>query len=661
MRDSRKCRPGRGTAGLYATALLCAFFGTRDASGGEGTAFVSRVASPSRKISVVVSVGEELTYAVHAHERTVITPSPLRIDFVDAPPLGGGLSPLKKVINNVTRTWEPPFGKHAEIRDNYAELRLSLRETAAPGRRLGLVFRVYDDGVAYRYTFPEQGAMDRFRIAGEYSTWTFSDDHAAWIADYDGYRGHQETVYARGRLSDIGTDAWVGMPLLVKVADHLYAAVTEAHLDDWAGMYIRAMEKATVDEKEKKAEKTPIRLVSRLAGEGVPVRAAVPHASPWRVIMIGERPGDLVASDIIENLNPPAAIDPSWIRPGKMAWDHWWSGGVNMDMPTNKQYIDLAARMGWKYQLVDWHWYGKPGESDCTTPVEGMDIPALSRYASSRGVRLWLWLNWKDCERRYREAFGLYEQWGIAGVKIDFMARDDQSMVNWYHMIVKAAAEHHLMVNFHGAYKPTGLRRTYPNLVTREGVLGNEYNKWSAKVTPDHNVTIPFTRMLLGPMDYTPGGFLNCSSDTFATGTPTRVQGTRCHQLAMFVVYDSPVTCVCDHPDHYRGPGVEWLRIVPTVWDDTRVLAGAVGEYIVIARRSGRKWFLGAMTNRKPRKIPVPLGFLEPRKYTATIWKDARDAGKDATRAVVERRDVARTSKLQLKLAPGGGAAACFR
>jgi alpha-glucosidase len=284
-------------------------------------------------------------------------------------------------------------------------------------------------------------------------------------------------------------------------------------------------------------------------------------------------------------------------------------------------------------------------------------MPELLRFAKDRGVRLWLWLHWSHADKQYEEAFALYEKWGIAGVKIDFMQRDDQEMVNWYHKIVKKAAEHHLLVNFHGAYKPTGFRRTYPNLMTREGVLGNEYNKWSKRVTPEHNCTLPFTRMLAGPMDYTPGGFLNRSKDKFKTNVkPTQVMGTRCHELAKFVIYDSPLRCVCDNPSNYENqPGLEFLRVVPTVWDDTKVLNGEVGKYITMARRSGQSWFIGAMTDCQERTLEIKLNFLGRGKYAAHIFADAPDSGENAEKLVEDKRVVTAKDKLTVKMASGGG------
>jgi alpha-glucosidase len=315
--------------------------------------------------------------------------------------------------------------------------------------------------------------------------------------------------------------------------------------------------------------------------------------------------------------------------------------------------------MGWAYTLLDAGWSGPSGILEVNPSVNMEEVLA---FAKARRVRLWLWLHWTTVDRddAYQKAFPLYEKWGIAGVKIDFMNRDDQDMVNWYEKITKSAAEHHLMVNFHGAFKPTGMIRTYPNQITREGILGNEYNRWSARVTPEHKATLPFTRLLAGPGDFTPGGFLNEQLDQFqANVKPTRVQGTRCAELALFVCFESPVCHAADHPSHYRNqPGLDFLRIVPTVWDDTRVLDGEVGEHLVIARRHGDRWFLGALTDRNSRDIPVKLDFLGRGAWTLNLWKDAPDSDTVGEHLATEQRTVTAADELTLHLARAGGAVA---
>jgi alpha-glucosidase len=337
-----------------------------------------------------------------------------------------------------------------------------------------------------------------------------------------------------------------------------------------------------------------------------------------------------------------------------------------MNTATMKYFTDLAAEMGWEYVLVDWGWYGPitnfehGGERDCTKPIPEVDIPEIVRYANAKGVKVLLWIFWTHMDQKMDEALALYQKWGVSGIKVDFMARDDQWMVNWYETLVRKAAEHGLTVDLHGAYKPTGLRRAYPNLLTREGVLGNEYNKWSNRVTPEHKVTIPFTRMLAGPMDFTPGGFLHATPATFeARDRRPQVMGTRAAELAQLVVYESQLQVICDSPDAYRWSpmGVELLKEAPATWDETRVLNGAVGEYVTIARRSGDRWFVGSLTGSEGRTLEVPLGFLGEGAWTARIWADAYDSATKPGQAVERTQKVSAADSLTMELAPAGGQA----
>jgi alpha-glucosidase len=378
--------------------------------------------------------------------------------------------------------------------------------------------------------------------------------------------------------------------------------------------------------------------------------------------VIGRQPGRLIESDLVLNLSTPCQLsDTSWVRPGKIAWDHWWTGDVQMDTSTIKDYIELAAQMGWPYQLVDWQWYGpfnKP-DSDITKVNPAVDMNEVRKFAKEKGVKLWLWLYHTDVDRNdaYKKAFPIYADWGVVGVKIDFMDRDDQEMVNWYEEITKAAGDNHLMVNFHGAFKTSGFNRTFPNQITREGILGNEYNRWSARVTPEHKLTLPFTRFLAGPADFTPGGFVNRQPSQFkADGKCAEVQGTRAAELALFVVYDSPLCCVCDHPRHYyEQAGAGFLKIVPTVWDDTKVLEGEVAKHLVMARRSGQDWFIAGLTDSTARTETLDLSFLRKGKWSLRLWKDAADSNVNAEHLGTEERVVKASEKLTVNLAPAGG------
>jgi hypothetical protein len=397
--------------------------------------------------------------------------------------------------------------------------------------------------------------------------------------------------------------------------------------------------------------------LSRLNEGDVAVQAAAPHVSPWRVMMLGRSPADLVNSEIVLNLNEPSRIaDPSWIRPGMSSWN-WLSSGDRMDMELLKGFIDLSAAMEWEYALIDDGWYKG---WDCTAPIDALDIPALVAYANERNVKLWLWVHWRALDQRMEETFALYEKWGIVGVKTDFMSRDDQWMVNWYHRVLETAAAHKMMINFHGSYKPTGVRRTWPNLMTREAIYGEEQNLGSRQNDPVHKTTLPFTRMLAGPMDYTPGSMLNETKDSWSAGRPVKTIGTRCQELAICVIYDSPIQCMADKPENYYGQkGVEFLRNLPAGWDDTKVLNGRIGEYITTARKKGDTWYLASITNFDERTMDVPLAFLGTGRYQVDLFEDGPAAGTTNARDV-NRRMLTVTAKdtLSVKMASGGGFAA---
>lgn len=384
----------------------------------------------------------------------------------------------------------------------------------------------------------------------------------------------------------------------------------------------------------------------------------------WRVVMLGNRPGDMIASHLIGNLNPPAEGDFSWVKPGKAAWD-WWSGpleGVKPDNATYRRFIDFAAESEFPYYLIDAGWSLGAGpccearpETDVARAAAGIDMPALVRYAADKGVGLLLWVHWQHLEPRMDEVLDTYARWGIKGVKVDFMDRDDQQMVAFYQRLAAATAQRHLLLDMHGAYVPAGLQRSYPNYITQEGVLGAEWNKMDKRVTPKHNLMLPYTRMLAGPIDYTPGGFRHVTPAKFEVrAVMPLTQTTRGQALAMYVVYDSPLQMVSDAPEAYRSAeGFEFVRRVPTAWDETRFLSGEPGRDIVLARRSGAAWYVGAMTADEARIARVPLSFLPAGNYRATMWEDgeAPDQVKRSERIVTAR------DTLALRLSSAGGAA----
>jgi hypothetical protein len=759
------------------------------------------VSSPDGRLRVTVRVDPEFSYSVRYAGEDLILESPLGLEFADQPPLGPGLAIRQKETMSADDTYAPEWGPQKQISDRCNELAVALAESSPPGRYFQIIVRAYDNGVAFRYVLPRQPGLESFTLTKERTGFLPAGSPRCWAADFESFHSHQEAAYPSRKWSEMTAGPTWGVPVVMQFDDSVFAAITEAHLQDWAGMYL-GIDRARLGrllyasgplgsgdssipidvsiegmstlhlltepvatlwcentlwagarvlgksesvkylselkplsfiqpvEKDRRPDKAPLRLGGRSFERGLGtvarnvigfkldrkfsrfqaeigvdtgqtgthrarfevyasstvdsgfqglvatlsplpgtngrqlVRASTPHQSPWRVLLVGKTPGSLIESTLIESLNPPPAFeDRSWIRPGIVQWDHWWSGDTKMDTETIKSFIAFAGENRLPYHLIDAGWYGdfdRP-EADVTSVIPALAMDEIRRFAAEKNVKLWLWVHWSDLDRKLEEAFALYESWGIVGVKVDYMQRDDQEMVRWYERVVRAAANHRLMVDFHGAYKGTGEQRTWPNLMTREGVLGNEWNKWSRDATPEHNVTIPFTRMLTGPMDYTPLGFLNRTPAAFVPTSPTQVQTTRAHQLAMLIVYETPIVCICDLPEHYRGqPGFDFVPGLPTTWDESRVPSGAIGEHIAMARRSGRSWYLGVMNGAGKRTVKVPLEFLGAGTYTMRIFADAPDAATNPERVAESTQEVRSDERYTFTCAPGGGAVARF-
>ncbi len=617
--------------------------------------------------------GRSLGYRVHFKDALLLSDSRLGVTLRGQAPFGTGLAVEKASTQTIDETWTAISGKRRVEHAKANELTLVLRETSPAKRAITYTFRAYDDGIAFRYEIPSQPGLEQFAIISEESEFALPHNCTVFAADFGGFHTHQESEYPKTAISQLKFSHPYGSPLLIEHSSGRWAALSEAATKDWA---VSAFGRVSTGDYTLQTLLTP-----RWDDPSVAVLSQTMRASPWRVVLIGDSPLRLIESSLVQNLNEPCALaDTSWIKPGIAAWDRWWSGDYapdtaikpGMSMEAMKYYIDFAAEMGWPYQLVDWTWYGEPfhpvkGDrganptADITRAIPGMDIPALVAYAQQKGVRLLLWIEWSQANRQMDEAFALYEKWGIAGVKIDFTAREDQEMVNFYHRTAAKAAAHHLMLDIHGAYRPDGLSRTYPNFMTREGVLGNEYNKWSARTTPTHCVTLPFTRGLLGEMDFTPGGWRQKSVEEFRhsdwSKPGTFVMGTRCFQLAMFVVYDSGFTVACDSPYSYRSSpaGLDFLKQVPTRWDDTQALAGEPGSHVAIARRNGDVWYVGAMSEGA-RTLQLPLSFLGAGEWNAELWTDGPDAAEYPDRLVRSSRVLKANATLSLELVKAGGA-----
>ncbi len=634
-----------------------------------------RVASPDGRLALVLSDEAGLRYRVELDGRPVLADSALGLAFADGLVLGPAARIADTRAASHDGVWENAHGPRRRVPDNWRELSLTLREAppagasaASASRVFGLVARAYDDGVAFRYDLPAEFGAGEFTVARELTEFRFTADHRCWSG---GQSSSAETTYPETKLSAVPAYSYGVPPLLVETPS-AYVAIAESDLLDWAGMLISGTGETAAR----------VNLAGRHDGRGAVVGRA-PMRSPWRTLLVARTAADLVASsDFVARLATPNRVaDTSWVRPGVSAWDAWWTG-QNSSMPqftgvyargdnrSHREYIDFAAEMGWPYQLMDWFWYehmtlwdkglnASPNNpsGDFSRIQPHIDPAGLATYARERGVGLWIWAHSLDIKTYGLErALEQLARLGVVGIKVDFFDSDSQETVRWVVQLLESAARHRLMVDLHGIYKPTGLARTYPHFLTQEGVLGNEYGKLDGKRCDiRHTVTLPFTRGLLGPMDFTPGGFLNRTPETFQTTHPAQVIGTRARQLAMCVIYPSPLLVLCDSPANYRGqPGVEFFRGLPTVWDESVVVSAAVADHVVLARRSGDKWWLAAMNGEQPLELDLPLSFLGPGEWTARVFADGTDPA--APETVLEQSvalPAART--LRLSLQGGGG------
>jgi alpha-glucosidase len=571
-----------------------------------------------------------------AYSKTPVVEGTLGLDFVSAESLSENLKVVDTRQSAVRREYVIAVGKASSAQDHYHELVVQLIESRPPQRQLNLEFRAFDDGVAFRYVLPRQGTLERFIINNEQTQLTFPGDPLAKALPLAGYTTPYEWYYETKPISQLTPDRLIGLPLLLEYSEQkVWVAVTEADLTDYAGMYLSRLDGAA-GAFVSRLSPLPGQVEKKVVGE-------TPFSSPWRVLMIGDDPGRLIESNLVFNLSkPPAIKDTSWIKPGKTTfpwWNHYVLEGVDFEPGVNtatmKHYIDFCAEQGIPYHSLDGldiAWYGGPiapsGPTDVTKAAPSIDLPELLKYAKAKGVRLRLWMHWKALQPQIDEAFAKFEEWGIEGVMVDFMDRDDQEMVQFYHEMAEKAAKHHLTLTLHGAYKPTGMERTWPNVLSYEAALNQEYNKWQPPgvkgTPPEHNLDIAFVRMLAGPLDYHQGGMRNVLPENYRfRDVAPPVQGTRGHQLAMYVVYQNHLPMMADYPSAYRGQaGLDFLTEVPATWDETRVLHAELSNCLVVARRKGTDWYLGGMTAGQSRELALPLSFLTADDYEARLYLD---------------------------------------
>jgi alpha-glucosidase len=617
------------------------------------------VSSPNGRIQLIVRTGEVLTYQIELAGEVLVSGSEIALRLADGRAVGPGAAIRSSRRADVDDWFEPVVPeKQARVRDRYEALFLDFEGG------WGLEGRAYDDGVAFRFRADASGPIV---VESEDFAVNLARDPELWFPTEESFLTHSERLYERLPASHVEAGKMAHLPVLASWVDGPKLAITESDLRAYPGLYLAGTGTPTLTgimpaypaSVEQVNDRT-VRVVDR---ESYIASTEGPRTFPWRVFVVAEEDADLVRSTMVWRLAAPLRIeDPSWIRPGQVAWD-WWNAlnltgvdfetGVNTD--TYLYYVDFAADHGIEYVILDEGW-SDPADLRALNP--DIDLDALFAYAADRGVGLIPWVVWKSLDDRLDESLDRFEAWGAVGIKVDFMQRDDQPMVEYYWRIAEAAARRHLLVDFHGAYKPAGLRRAFPNVVTREGVRGLEHVKWSAYPTPEHDVTLPFIRMLAGPMDYTPGAMLNATEEQFKPVFDRPMSlGTRVHQMAMYVVYESPLQMLADSPSHYlrEAECTAFIVEVPTVWDETRVLEARVSDYLAVARRSGDVWYVGAMTDWDSRDMSLDTGFLGEGTWSAEVFADGRNASRnpqDYQRKVIEFEA---GESLDIRLAPGGG------
>ncbi|MEW6194334.1 MAG: glycoside hydrolase family 97 protein [Bacteroidota bacterium] len=622
-----------------------------------------KVLSPNNKIEVRITVNETLAYSVQHEGKEIITSSQISLDLGE-PILGQNSQLLKSEKHTVNQILKPVVKQKFEsVIDNYNELELFFEN-------FSVIFRAYNDGIAYRF---KTNYEKEITIYGEQAEFNFNDDYKIFFPEEKSFMSHSERLYLPIKLSEVTSKRFCSLPALIDLNDGKKVLITEADLEDYAGMYLTGTDKNSKSltglfpfypARDTARNDRDIYVVER---KDYIAKTNGTRNFPWRVIVLSEKDGDLITSTMIYKLAKPqdSKTDFSWVKPGKVAWD-WWNfnniygvdfrAGVNT--ATYKYYIDFASKYGIEYVILDEGWY-KLGNLLDLNPE--MNVEEIIRYGKEKNVGIILWVIWKTLDDQLTEALDQFVKWGAAGIKVDFMQRDDQPVVQYYYKIADEAAKRKLLVDFHGAYKPTGLYRTYPNVITNEGVKGLENSKWSEDANPWMAVTLPFIRMLAGPMDYTPGAMINATKNAFRYVWETPMsQGTRCHQLAMYINFESPLQMLADSPTHYykEAECMEFLSQVPTTWNDTKVLDAMVSEYLLTARRNGDKWYIGGMTNWIPRDLKIDFSFLPKGEYKIDIWQDGINADRNANDYKKISQTISNETKMNIHLAPGGGWAA---
>ncbi len=622
-----------------------------------------QVMSPDGRLTVNITSGKTLSYSVYYDGDELLSPSQIKMQLADGTVYGGGK--LQKFTrSSADNTFKTIAYKRAEVRDHYNQIVLSYKHC-------DVIFRAYDDCAAYR--FVSKSKKD-FKVKSETAQFNFPQDWNTWAAfSWGGFESSFENLYEYLPMSRIADDKLAYLPQMIDASKGRKINIMESALYKYPGMYLKADGKGNLyglwAELPKEVE------VGGYINLQEPVKSRHDYLAeckakeqfPWRIVAVSTEDVQMADNDIVYRLGdaPAKDADFSWVKPGKVAWD-WWNNfyvtgvdfKVGINTPTYKYFIDFAAANGIEYIIMDDGWSVSEA-ADLMQIVPEIDLEELCAYAEKKGVGIILWAGYYSFKRDMENVCRHYSQMGIKGFKVDFMNRDDQYMLEFYTRAAEMAAKYHLVLDFHGAFKPHGLNRTYPNVLNYEGVYGLENMRWSdlSVDMPRNDVTFPYIRMAAGVVDYTQGAMRNGSRSTYVKSRETMSQGTRCHQLGEYVIFDSPLCMLCDGPTAYlKEPEcLEYISKVPTVWDESRGLQGNVGEYIVMARRSGDIWYIGGTTNWDGRDVSVNLDFIADGEWNATIYRDGVNADRHATDFKREYKKVHSGETLDIHMASGGG------
>jgi len=636
----------------------------------KGKAF--HLKSPDGKINITIDATAKISWSAMHESNIIIAPSPISLTLANGEVLGDRPKIISAKTASVNTVINTPVYKKKSIIDNYNQLTLQCKGN------YGIIARAYNDGVAYRFFTSKKGEIT---VQSEEATFNFDNDYACFVPHVRDFRGGTEqyiqsfeALYTESPVSKVYKDTLGFLPVLIE-AGTKRAIILEADLEDYPGMFISPNANAGNGFKGVFAPypleeyQGGYKHLNTMAGKRADYIAKVNGSRnfPWRVIVITDNDAALLNNDMVQKLSAPSRVaDVSWIKPGKVAWDWWndWNishvdfrAGINTE--TYKYYIDFASANKLEYIILDEGW---SNDLDLMDVNPKLNLQEIIDYGKQKNVGVILWAGWYATSQKLDEAFSKYSSMGVKGFKIDFMDRDDQKMVTSLYTIAKKAADYKLLVDYHGMYKPTGMHRAYPNVINFEGVKGMENVKWTPNDdVPRYDVSIPFIRMVAGPMDYTPGAMRNSVKAYFKPNNSMPMsQGTRSHQLAMYIVYEAPLQMLSDNPTAYmkEQESTDFIAKIPTVFDETVALDGKVGEYVAIARKKGDTWYVGAMSNWDPRDITIDLSFLGTGNFEAEVFKDGINADRDATDYKKEIIKVAPHDKLTAHLSNGGGWAA---